>query len=111
MSSGRSRSGGTWSRTTFRRWKRSSRNRPSATFARRSALVAAMMRTSPRRDAAHRRELLLLHEAQQLRLQVEREVADLVQEDGGPIRLGQPSQLPGVGSGECPLLVAEQLAL
>ncbi len=50
MSSRRSRSGGRCSSTVFSRKNRSSRNRPAATSARTSALVAARMRTSTRRD-------------------------------------------------------------
>src|ERR1035437_9739672 len=50
MSSRRSRNGGRWISTVFRRKKRSSRNLPAATSARTSALVAARMRTSTRRE-------------------------------------------------------------
>ena len=43
---GRSHSGGTVSRTTFRRYHRSSRNLPSSTIFCTSRLVAAITRTS-----------------------------------------------------------------
>ncbi len=70
MSSRRSRSGGRWSSTVFSRKNRSSRNRPAATSARRSAFVAA--RCARRRAAclrrAHALELARLQHAQQLRL-------------------------------------------
>ena len=64
-----------------------------------------------RGDAAHRRELLLLHEAEQLALQVEGQLADLVEEDRGAVGLCEPAGLAGVGARERPLLVPEQLAL
>ena len=56
---------------------------PSATARRRSTLVAAMMRTSlvPRLALAHALERALLQHAQQLHLQVQRQVADLVEEE------------------------------
>ena len=50
MSSCRSRSGGRWISIVLRRKSRSSRKRPAATSAGRSALVAERMRTSIRRE-------------------------------------------------------------
>ena len=51
-----------------------------------------------------------MEDAQQLDLQVHREVADLVEEDGAPVGELEPSDLAGDGTGERPPLMAEQLA-
>ena len=59
------------------------------TSAARSRLVAAMTRTSTRRyvDAADRLDLPSLQRAEKLRLQLERQLADLVEEDGAAVGL------------------------
>ena len=56
-------------------------------------------------------ELARLQHAQQLRLKIERQVADLVEEAGAALREPEAAFLPPVGAGERPLLVAEQLGL
>ena len=80
---------------------------------RRSTFVAAMMRTSTRRavDTAHRGELLFLHEPQELALHLERQLADLVQQDGAAVRPARAARLAGLGAREGALLVSEELAL
>src|SRR5207253_3689410 len=61
--------------------------------------------------AAEPFELLLLEHAQQLRLELERNVADFVEEEGPAVRqLEAPDPLRD-GAREGPSLVAEQLAL
>ena len=75
--------------------------------------MAATMRTSARMAlaAADARELALLQHAQQLRLQAERHVADLVEEEGaagGGLELADAAL---GGAGERAALVAEELAL
>ena len=68
--------------TTFSRKNRSSRNCPSATAVSRSRFVAATMRTSTCTSfaAAEPRELAVLQDLQQLRLQRRLHFADLVEE-------------------------------
>ena len=88
MSSRRSRSGGMCDRHHVQPVERSSRKRPSRTAASRSRCVAAMMRTSTcsAARAADRRHLAALQHAQQLRLELERHVADLVEEERAAAR-------------------------
>ena len=64
-----------------------------------------------RLDAAERHELLLLDHPQQLGLRVERDVADLVEEDGAAVGGLEQPLLVGHGAGEGALDVAEELAL
>ena len=61
--------------------------------------------------AAQALELLLLQHAQELRLQLERDVADLVEEQRAAIGQLEPADLLRDGAGEGALLVAEELAL
>ena len=61
--------------------------------------------------AADALELLLLEHAQELRLQVERQVADLVQEERAAVGQLEAPDPPRDGAGERAPLVAEQLAL
>ena len=56
-------------------------------------------------------DLPLLQHAQQLRLQLERQLADLVEEHGAAVRQLEAADLAGVRAGEGAALVAEQLAL
>ena len=79
----RSRSGGRWSSTTFRRWKRSSRNERRCTLAARSTLVAVITRTSERtrRVPPRRRNSRSCRTRSSLACVVQRQVADLVQEE------------------------------
>ena len=82
MSSRRSRSGGRRRRITFRRWKRSSRNRPCA-HARLEVLVRGGDDAHVGLDrlvAADAVEAAVGQHAQQPRLQLRRHVADLVEE-------------------------------
>ena len=98
-SSARSRSGGTRTSITFRRNSRSSRNRPACTSASRFA-VGRRQDTHvglARPRLADALELLLLQEAQQLRLQRQGQVADLVEE-----------QRPALGGLDAPRLVADR---
>src|SRR5262249_30573192 len=55
-------------------------------------------------------ELLLLEHAQQLRLQVEREVADLVEKERAAVRQLEAADPLRDGTGKSPALVAEELA-
>ena len=86
---------------------------PALTSSRRSRLVAATTRTSilimP--IAADALELAVLEHAQQLRLQVDVELADLVEEDGAAVRLLEAAVMLSDGAGERALLVAEQRRL
>ena len=63
----------------------------------------------PRR--ADRLELPLLEHAQQLHLHVERQLADLVEEDRPVVRELEPPRLALDRAGERALLVTEELAL
>ena len=56
-------------------------------------------------------DLPFLEHAQQPRLQLERQLADLVEEDRAAVRQLEPADLAGVRAGEGAALVAEQLAL
>src|SRR6185503_12672038 len=60
---------------------------------------------------ADRHDLALLQESQQLRLDVERQVADLVEEQGAACRRSNESLLIADGAGETAAAVAEQLAI
>ena len=53
----------------------------------------------------------LLQHAQQLGLQLERQLADFVEEDGAVVGQLEPANLRAVGAGVGALLAAEQLAL
>ena len=55
-------------------------------------------------------ELLLLQDAQQLGLQLERNVADLIEEQGALVRQFEPADLLCDGARESPPFMAEQLA-
>ena len=72
-----------------------------------------MTRKSERRWVSEpdRAELLLLQDAQQLGLQVERQLADFVKEGGAAIGHFDQAGLGGDGAGEGAFHVAEQLAL
>ena len=59
-------------------------------------------------DRAHR---LLLHDAQQLDLHVQRQIGHLVEEQGAALGALHQALLVGHGAGEAAALVAEQLAL
>src|SRR3990167_5375395 len=61
--------------------------------------------------SAHALELPFLEHAEQLRLKVERQLADLVQEDGPSVGQLEAADLPRERPREGALLVAEQLAL
>jgi hypothetical protein len=76
-------------------------------------LVAAITRTSTLigSRAADALELALLQHAQQLGLQVERHLADLVEEQRAAVGELERAGARGDGAGERALLVAEQLAL
>src|SRR5262249_9313336 len=65
----------------------------------------------PRPRAAEPFELALLQHPQQLRLNLERQIADLVEEQRAAVGELEASDLAGVGAGERALVVAEQLAL
>jgi hypothetical protein len=60
---------------------------------------------------AHPLHLPELEGAQELRLEVERQLPDLVEEDGPAVRLLEGPLAQPVGAREGPLLVPEQLAL
>ena len=79
----------------------------------RSRLVAATMRTSTRTRAvaADALELALLQHAQELRLQLERELADLVEEERAAVGELEAPVRRCSRAGEGALLVAEELAL
>src|SRR5690606_3601334 len=62
-------------------------------------------------DAADPLELLLLDRAEQLHLHVDRDLADLVEEERAVVRELEAARLAGDGAGERALLVAEELAL
>ena len=61
--------------------------------------------------AADPLELPLLQDAQQLDLRLERQLADLVEEQRPAVRQLEPPLAPLHGAGEGALLVTEQLAL
>src|SRR5262249_7923790 len=56
-------------------------------------------------------DLAVLERAQELRLEIRREIADLVEKERPARRLLERADAPGVGAGERALLVPEQLAL
>ena len=76
-------------------------------------MVAAMTRTSASTvcGAADALEPPLLQHAEQFRLHGQRDLADLVEEDGAAVGQLEPPLALADGAGERPLLVAEQLAL
>ena len=61
--------------------------------------------------APHPFEFLILEQAQQLRLGLQRKIADLVQKNGSFVCQLEASAFLSHGSGKGPLLVAKQLAL
>src|SRR5215831_765702 len=61
--------------------------------------------------AAETFELLLLQNAEQFRLQRERQVPDLVEEEGSVIRHFEAASFLSDSSGKCTFLVPEQFAL
>ncbi len=113
MSSLRSRSGGTRSVIVLMRKYRSSRSLPSRSAVSRSMLVAQMRRksTCTRRSLPIGRYSRSCSTRKQLRLQVRRHLADLVEQQRAALGHLEEADLVGVGAGERPLLVAEQLAL
>ena len=78
----------------------------------RSRLVAAITRTSTCCGvrAADTVEFALLEDAQQFRLNVERQLADFVQEDRSAVGQFEAADAAGDGAGEGPFFMAEQLA-
>ena len=92
---------------------RSSRKRPAWVSAQRSFLLAATMRASKAtaRDAPSRRNSRSSMRAQQLGLQVQRQVVDLVEEERAAVRALEAADALAHRAGEGALLVAEQLAL
>ena len=110
MSPRRSRSGGTWRTKHSSRWKRSRRKSPAVTRCSSGACVAATTRTSafwPLPGGADAPHLVAVERAQELGLRVEREVADLVEEEGAAVGLGEGAEPLRVGAGEGSALVAE----
>ena len=113
MSSRRSRSGGRWIGKTLRRKNRSSRNRPVG-----HELAERPVRRGedpdvgrPRPGVADRREGAVLDDPQELDLEVGRDVAQLVEQQGpagGELEQARPVL---VRPGERTLQVAEELAL
>ena len=75
--------------------------------------MAATTRTSTLRAAvrAHGAHLAVLQHAQQLRLELGRHVADLVEEQRAAVGLHEEAPARRGGAGEGALHVAEQLAL
>ena len=82
---------------TLMRKKRSSRKRPSSTAVSRSRLVAATRRTSNGTSSSPPtgRTDALLQRAQELRLQGERQLADLVEEERAAVRLRRRGRVRG----------------
>ncbi len=113
MSSRRSRSGGRWSCTTFRRWKRSSRNVRRCDAGRQVDVGGGDQAEVGAHEAraAEAAELALLQDAQQLGLRVERQVADLVEEERAAVGQLEHAGALRVGAGERAALVTEELAL
>ena len=113
MSSLRSRSGGSFTTCSLTRAKRSPRNFPSFTNWWRSRCVAQTTRTSTRSGAvaAEREDLARLQDAQELRLRLERHVADLVEEERPAVGELDEARLVAVGAAEGAAPVAEELAL
>ena len=62
-----------------------------------------------RLERAHAHHFPLLDDAEELRLQRERQLADLVEEDGAAVGRLEETGLGAIGSGEGAALVAEQL--
>ena len=112
MSSLRWRSGGTVTGKTFKRYQRSSRNRPAATsrevpVGRRDDADVHLQRPI----AADALEAPVLEDPEQLRLQLGGELAHLVEEEGRPVGQLEPAPPLRLRAGEGALLVAEELAL
>src|SRR5688500_19082757 len=63
-----------------------------------------------RARGAHALELPVLHDTQQLRLKLQREVADLVQEDRAAVCQFEPALALGERAGKRTALVTEELA-
>ena len=61
--------------------------------------------------AAHALEGPLLEHPQHLALHAQRQLADLVEEEGAALGELEAARLPAVGAGEGPFLVAEELVL
>src|SRR5436309_212299 len=67
--------------------------------------------SSPRLRRADRLDLARLERAQELDLQVQREVADFVEEERPSVRSAECARSAGHGAGERAFLVPEQLCL
>jgi hypothetical protein len=63
-----------------------------------------------RRERTDRADPAALKKSEEHHLGIEREVADLVEEDGPAVGSDQEVRLPGDRARECPALVAEELA-
>jgi hypothetical protein len=61
--------------------------------------------------AAHRHVLVVLEDAQQLGLLVQRQLADLVEEDGAALGLAEEARRVGGCAGEGPAAMAEERGL
>ena len=113
MSSRRARSGGRWISIVFSRNSRSWRKRVSSASRSAGRLVAATTRTSigtGRLDPTGH-HLPLLERGQQLGLEMERQIADFVEEQGAVVGRLEPPHAVAGGAGEGALDVAEQLGL
>src|SRR5262249_42829209 len=89
---------------------------PKGFFAHRLKQVAVGCPQNPpiapdRSTTAHAVEFALLQDAEQFRLGVRRQLADLVEEDGAALGQLESAHSPGEGTGKGTFLVAEQLAL
>ena len=112
MSSRRSRSGGSSISTVSMRCRRSWRKTFSSASRARGTLVAQISAHvhGHRPRGAHRRHLAPLDRGEQLGLQVQRHIADLVEEQGAARRRLEAADAVFLGVGEGALAVAEQLA-
>ena len=114
MSPRRSRSGGSVIVKTSSRWNRDrDGKRPRCTRSRSGACVAATTRTSRawragRADAANG---VAVERTEELRLRVERQISDLVEEERAALGLLEGAAASRVRARERALLVAEELAL
>ena len=115
MSPRRSRRGGTWTTKHSSRWNRSRRNSPGRhpllEAARASRRRRGRRPARPPPGAADAPHLVAVERPQELRLRVERQVADLVEEERAALGVGERALAPRVRAGERAPLVAEQLAL
>ena len=110
MSSGRSRSAGSVSVTTFRRWKRSSRNRPACTSVFELA-VGCGNQPDIRLALARLAESFvgpIVEEPQEARLSVGRQVADLVEQQRAALGLLDLARHVGDRPGEGALAMTEE---